>query len=112
MKLAAPIALVALVLALTAVVVRLARVERSPLRTGSSDAPAEPRASSDAERSATELVAAEPPEEPARGAQDDAQDPAPNMRSLFTDYVHPSSQGITLLAQEFFKAITQRQPVS
>jgi hypothetical protein len=57
--------------------VRLARVERSPLRTGSSDAPAEPRASSDAERSATELVAAEPPEEPARGAQDDAQDSAP-----------------------------------
>jgi lysophospholipase L1-like esterase len=37
---------------------------------------------------------------------------APSVRSLFTDYVHPSSQGITLMAQEFFKAITQRQPAS
>ena len=35
-----------------------------------------------------------------------------NMRSLFNDYVHPSSQGITLMAQEFFKAITTRQPAS
>ena len=37
---------------------------------------------------------------------------APNPRSLFLDYVHHSREGQNLLAQEFFKAITQRQPTT
>ena len=37
---------------------------------------------------------------------------APSLKALFVDYVHHSSQGQLLLAQEFYKAITQRQPPS
>jgi hypothetical protein len=37
---------------------------------------------------------------------------SPNPKSLFIDYVHHSREGQTLLAQEFFKAITTRQPAT
>lgn len=37
---------------------------------------------------------------------------APSLRALFIDYVHPNNQGQNVMAQEFFKAITQRQPAS
>ena len=35
---------------------------------------------------------------------------APNPKALYTDYVHPRGQGQDVMAQEFFKGITQRQP--
>jgi len=41
-----------------------------------------------------------------------AMSSAPSPRALYIDYVHPNSQGISVIAQEFFKAITQRQPAS
>jgi lysophospholipase L1-like esterase len=34
---------------------------------------------------------------------------APNRASLYDDYVHPNRQGQNLIAQEFFKSLTQRQ---
>ena len=37
---------------------------------------------------------------------------APNFKGLFIDYVHHSRDGQNLIAQEFFKAITQRQPAA
>jgi lysophospholipase L1-like esterase len=37
---------------------------------------------------------------------------APDPKALFLDHVHPSRQGQTVMAQEFFKAITQRQAVT
>jgi lysophospholipase L1-like esterase len=35
---------------------------------------------------------------------------SPNKSALFTDYVHMTNQGVSLMAQEYFRAITQRQP--
>jgi lysophospholipase L1-like esterase len=36
----------------------------------------------------------------------------PDIKSIYDDYVHPNRQGQRLMAQEFFKALTQRQPVT
>jgi lysophospholipase L1-like esterase len=33
----------------------------------------------------------------------------PSLRALYDDHIHPNKQGQSLMAQEFFKAITQRQ---
>jgi lysophospholipase L1-like esterase len=33
----------------------------------------------------------------------------PSLRTLYDDHIHPNKQGQSLIAQEFFKAITQRQ---